>query len=267
MFILCVMLLLTAGLSCLGFLIPLSPWFFFLWVPLALLASIIILVLFAYFFVVIQSKFKANHKLKHFIFRRYLYFSILLFNIKMKVYGKENLFKDRPYTIYGNHKSNWDVVFAYISSKGFSTALGKKSLFQNKFMQYLGEGFQALPIDRENDREAIKSILKAIKNINELKLNYIIFPEGGVKSRETEEMVNLRAGAYKVAVKANVPIVPLCILGSSKLINKKWYQHAKIELHYLKPIMPEDYNGLNTTEIGHLVEQQINECVLEHEKI
>ena len=267
MFILFLLLLLTATFLTLAwFFIPLSPWYFFLWTPLAIILSLLILAFIAYLFVVIQSKTKPNRKFKHFLFRSYLHFGWIFSNISVKVYGKENQFKDRPYTIYGNHKSNWDVVFAYVKSRGFTTALGKKSLFQNKYMIYLGDGFQALPIDRENDREAIKSILKAIKNINEYKLNYIIFPEGGVKSRETEEMVNLRAGAYKVAVKANVPIVPLCILGSSKLIHKKWYQHAKIELHYLKPIMPEEFKDLNTTEIGHMVEQRINECVIAHEK-
>ena len=267
MLMILLILILTALLSLIGFLIPLSPWFFFLWVPIALILAILLIILYHYVFILIQAKTKPNRRYKQFVLKRALKFGMLISNIKMKVYGKENLFNDRPYTIYGNHKSNWDVVFAYVSAKGFTTALGKKSLFQNKILKALGEGYQALPIARENDREAIKSILKAIKNINEYKLNYIIFPEGGVKSRETEEMVNLRAGAYKVAVKANVPIVPLCILGSSKLIKKKWYQHATIELHYLKPIMPEEFSGLNTTEIGHLVEQRINECVTEHEKI
>ena len=266
MFVLFLLILMTCGFTALCFLIPLSPWFFFLWVPLSFIISVLLLIIFVLIFVPLQAKTKPNRKFKHFVLKTFLRFGMIISNIKMKVYGRENLFDDRAYTVYGNHKSNWDVVFAYVTGKGFTTALGKKSLFQNKLLKNLGEGYQALPIDRENDREAIKSILKAIKNIKDYNLSYIIFPEGGVKSRETEEMVNLRAGAYKVAVKANVPIIPLCILGSSKLINKKWYQHAKVELHYLKPIMPEEYKDLNTTEIGHLVEQKINECVLEHEK-
>ncbi len=266
MFILCLLILMTAGFSCLGFLIPLSPWFFFLWVPLAFILSAFILVLFAVVFVLIQAKTKPNRKFKHFVLRRYLAFSLILLRTPLKIHGKENLPKEMGYTIYGNHKSNMDVVYAYLAASGCPTALGKKSLFQHWLMKALADGYQALPIDRENDREAIKSILKAIKNIKDYKLNYIIFPEGGVKSRETEEMVNLRAGAYKVAVKSNCPIVPMCIIGSSKLQKKKWYQKVKIELYFLKPLMPEDYKDLNTTEIGHLVEQQINECVNKHEK-
>ena len=266
MFLLCLLLLMTLGFSCFGFLIPLSPWFFFLWVTLAFILSALILILFAVFFVILSAKTKPNGKFKHFVLRTYLRFSLILLRTPLKIHGKENLPKEMGYTVYGNHKSNMDVIYAYLAATGAPTALGKKSLFQNWFLKDLGEGFQALPIDRENDREAIKSILKAIKNIKEYKLNYIIFPEGGVKSRDTEEMVNLRAGAYKVAVKANAPIVPMCILGSSKLKDKKWYQKSKIELYLLKPLMPEDYKDLNTTEIGHLVEQQINECVALHEK-
>jgi len=266
MLVIIIFLLIAAILSGLCYFIPLSPWFFFLWIPLSLILSALILILFALAFIKIQAKTKPNHKFKHFVLRNALKFSLILLRTPIKIYGKENLPKEMGYTVYGNHKSNMDVVYAYLATSGFPTALGKKSLFQNSILKDLGEGFQALPIDRENDREAIKSILKAIKNIKDYKLNYIIFPEGGVKSRETEEMVNLRAGAYKVAVKANAPIVPLCIIGSSKLQHKKWYQKEKIRLYFLKPLMPEDYKDLNTTEIGHLVEQQINECVIEHEK-
>ena len=154
MFLLFLLILMTAGFSCLGFLIPLSPWFFFLWVLLAFILSAFILALFALIFVILQSKTKPNHKFKHFVLRSYLAFSLILLRTPLKIHGKENLPKEMGYTIYGNHKSNMDVIYAYLAASGCPSALGKKSLFQHWLMKDLADGYQALPIDRENDREA-----------------------------------------------------------------------------------------------------------------
>ena len=67
------------------------------------------------------------------------------------------------------------------------------------------KGLGVVPLDRNNDREGARNILEAIKRVKAGN-NYLIFPEGGVKSRETEHMVALRAGAYKLATKESVNI-------------------------------------------------------------
>ena len=54
-------------------------------------------------------------------------------------------------------------------------------------------------------------------------------------------MVALRAGAYKVAVKAKAPVVPIAIIGSSQLKNKKFFKRVKINLYILKPLYYEEY--------------------------
>ena len=113
MFVLIIFLLLIAIFISLSFLIPLNNWFFFLWVPLSIILSALILICFALIFIKCQRKTKPNRKFKHFILRRALYFSLILLRTPMKVYGKENLPKEMGYTVYGNHKSNMDVVYAY----------------------------------------------------------------------------------------------------------------------------------------------------------
>ena len=136
-------------------------------------------------------------------------------------------------------------------------AVGKKSLFQNHFMHILKKCFTSVSLDRENDREAAKAMIEAIKEVKN-GTNFIIFPEGGIKSRDVEEMVSLRAGAYKLAQKPGATIVPVAIIGSSMISKVKWYKKKIIKLKILKPITKDEYNNLNTTEIGTLVENMIN---------
>ena len=124
-------------------------------------------------------------------------------------------------------------------------------------MSQLATVFGAVPINRENDREAAKSIIKAIKLVKS-GLSMIIFPEGGIKSRETEEMVNLRAGAYKLVTKSEVDLLPVTILGNTKIKEATLFKKAKVKIIIHSAIKKEEYNNMTTQEIGLKVQNIIN---------
>ena len=107
-----------------------------------------------------------------------------------------------------------------------------------------------LPLDRENDREALKAILKAIQFINEDNCSIAVFPEGGT-NRTEEDLLPFRNGAFKIAQKANVPIV-ICALVNSKAILKNMFRrHTDVYLDVLAVIPPEELEGLKTVDIGN----------------
>ncbi len=253
------LIILSAGFSVLYSLIPLSPWFLFLWIPLGVLSGALTLFLFAMLYLWIGCKTKPTHKFKHFILRNACFLAIHFFHIRLEVHGKENIIKG-PFVVYSNHKSNMDPVMIYYALHSVCSAIGKKSLFVHPIMNLIARTYAAVPIDRENDREAAKSIIKAIKEVKE-GLSMIIFPEGGIKSRETDEMVNLRAGAYKLAVKSNAPIIPISIINSSKIKTKKRRKKLIVKIIIHKPIYKEEYMNKNTTELGLYVEDIINSGV------
>ncbi len=242
--------------SCLFSLIPVSPWFLFLWIPLGILLSLLTLVLFALIFLWIGSKTKPNQRFKHFILRNACWLSLRFLHIRLDIQGKEHI-PAGTFVVYANHKSNMDPVMIYYAMHRMCSAVGKKSLFTHPIMQLVGKTYDAVPIDRDNDREAVKSIVSAIKKVK-AGLPMIIFPEGGIKSRETDEMVSLRAGAYKLAVKSEAPILPVSIVGSSKVKTKKRRENITIKIIFHQPIPKEEYQNLNTTELGLKVEDIIN---------
>lgn len=245
-------------------LIPLeSLYWFFLWVPLGIITSIIGFFLFIIFLRPVFKYTRYDNSLKHKFLRVILKFVNICLKLSYDIEGVENI-PDDPFVIYGNHKSNCDVILIYMAYNRKMSAVGKKNLFANKFMNGYLEGLGVVPIDRENDREAVKSLLKAIEMVKG-GYNMIIFPEGGVKTRDTEKMVNLRAGAYKLATKAMAPISPVTIIGSSKIKNNcfRHHTHCKVIIH--KPITYEEYKDMNTHEIGEMVAKIIDESV-ENEK-
>ncbi len=151
-----------------------------------------------------------------------------------------------------------DPIFIYYALHTDSvTAIGKSTLFKNHFMKLIGNTFGAIPLNRENDREAAKAIIKAIGDVKK-GMSMIIFPEGGIKTRDVEEMVNLRAGAYKLATKSGAKILPCAIIGSSQIKKKRRIKRKNVTVIFYKPIDKEEYQKMNTTEIGLMVEDIIN---------
>ncbi|MBR6071753.1 MAG: 1-acyl-sn-glycerol-3-phosphate acyltransferase [Acholeplasmatales bacterium] len=258
MFLLFLILLMTIGYSLMFyFVIDLSPYYMFLWVPVSLLLALITFVIMVYIFLVIGYRTKPNNRFKHFILRSAMNIFLKFYHIKLEVVGKENLPND-TYIIYSNHKSNMDPIFIYLATHSHEiTAIGKHTLFKNYFMNLIRGTYGAYSLNRDNDREAAKTIVKAIGDAKN-GMSIIIFPEGGIKTRDVEEMVNLRAGAYKVATKSGVQIVPCAIVGSSQIKTLKRRKRKNITVIFFKPIKKEEYASMNTTSIGLMVEDIIN---------
>ncbi|MCR5350304.1 MAG: 1-acyl-sn-glycerol-3-phosphate acyltransferase [Acholeplasmatales bacterium] len=240
------------------FLIDLSAYFLFLWIPLGILLSLLTLGIILYLYLLIIGQHTKNNRfLKHFLLMSASNLAIKFAHIKFIVEGKENI-PEETFVVYANHKSDLDPLLVYYGvHKRPMAAVGKKSLFQNHFMQILRKTFTSISLDRDNDREGARVMIEAIKQVKS-GINFIIFPEGGIKTRDTEEMVDLRPGAYKLAQKPGATILPIAIIGSSQISKVKLFKKKVIRLRILKPIRFEDYKELNTTEIGTLVESRIN---------
>ena len=105
------------------------------------------------------------------------------------------------------------------------------------------------PLDRENDRAALKTILKCISLIKEDKVSVGVFPEG--YTSKDGKLHHFRSGAFKIAQKANVPIV-VCTLQNTRMIFKNLAKLKKtdVELHLVEVIPPQELKGKTTVEIS-----------------
>lgn len=238
-----------------------NNWWYVLWVVCGILTMLVMFVLLLGLNLFIFKITKPQNRFKHWVLWQYVDLILIFFNIKIEIEGKENIPAD-PVVVYANHKSMLDPVILFyvyrMCNKSIISAVGKSTLnkvgFMHRLMNYMG----AISINRENDREAAKEMIVGIKRIKETKMGYIIFPEGGIKTRDTEEMVEVKAGAYKLATKAGAAISPVSIIGTSKFkhMNKFKANRCKIIIH--KPIYKEEYDKLNTQELGEKVFEIVN---------
>ena len=104
-------------------------------------------------------------------------------------------------------------------------------------------------IDRENDREALKTILKCIQLIKDDVVSIGVFPEGGIK--EEFKLNPFRPGVFKIAQKANVPIV-VCTLHNTKDVvhNILHLKPSSVQMKVLEVIPAEELKGVTTVDIS-----------------
>ena len=104
-------------------------------------------------------------------------------------------------------------------------------------------------IDRENDREALKTILKCIQMLKEDKCSVGVFPEGYIAP--DRKLHSFRAGVFKIAQKAQVPIVVCTLTNTASAISRLLkLKPSDIRLSVLKVIEQEELKGRKTVEIS-----------------
>ncbi len=155
--------------------------------------------------------------------------------------------------VVSNHLHELDPVFLLPVFKKQRLAFISKREVDDMFLvgpflhKMLGQ-----PINRENDREALKTILGCIKLLKEDKASIGVFPEGYCSK---DRMLHpFRSGVFKIAQKAGVPIV-VCTLGNTYQIlpNFKKYRPTDVHMHIVGVIPAEELQGITTVEIGHRV--------------
>lgn len=243
----------------------LSLWFIPLWILIGLLAASLF-VLSTFFIGRYLTKMgKVTGRIRHFyVWNIADFVRMFIVRIRIKVIGKENIPKDTNYVVYGNHKSNVDpiiIVSALRTRMGFAA---KSELFGVKLLNGWIDNIGCININRENDREAVREILKGIGYVKQ-GLSMGIFPEGGIKSRDTNYMVDVKPGAYKLATKAGVPIVPIALIGSRYIKDRAPKKSTKVTMVIGKPIYEEEYKEMTTVELGDHVFKIINDMITKHD--
>lgn len=134
--------------------------------------------------------------------------------------------------------------------------IGKKDICETMpFIAKCMAKLYGIFIDRENDREAAKSIIQAIRFIKEEKASIGLYPEG--YTSKSCELLPFRNGSFKIALKAKVPIV-VCVLNNTRQLPKRIFRRkSEVDFRIVSIINPEEYEGMNTTELGDMIHERM----------
>ena len=140
-----------------------------------------------------------------------------LSGVKVKTTGKEHLNPDQPYVLVSNHYSYLDAAPLFSFTGRRVGAIAKKELLKAPILGY-GMGFvNVMAIDRSNRERAVETIKTATDRLRS-GVSIMVCPEG--TRAQPGEMLPFKKGAFHMAVEAGVPIVPIALKNSDKLMGK-----------------------------------------------
>src|SRR5690625_2071461 len=206
---------------------------------------------------------KNDSKLKYYLAKSAATFiNIFILRAYVTSEGKENIPKKGKLTVYANHKSQTDPILLMPKFNRGLAFTPKISLYKipilSNYMNYIG----CLPIDRDDNRRTAKTMINAIKNV-ENDLAMLIFPEAGIKTRESELMFDAVGGAYKIGTKSKSDFLPITIIGGTKLSKRKWWQFSHVKVIFHPIIKHERVKEYTTIEIAEKMIDVINSKIEE----
>ena len=178
--------------------------------------------------------------------------AIPLLSIRLHKKGLEQTPKTGKFLLVCNHMHEIDPVIILRCFRKCNMRFIAKQEVEKMFL--VGPALRqlrSLMINRENDREALKTILQCIHMLQKEDASFTVFPEGYI--RNDNLMHPFRSGVFKIALKSKVPIVVCTLYGTQDVLgNAVRLKTTDVDFHLLKVLYPEDYEGKTATEVGNM---------------
>ncbi len=182
---------------------------------------------------------------------------VLLMHVHTR--GLEQTPKEGRFLLVCNHINDLDPVM--LLSRFSRSQLAFISKRENATMFVVGKMMHKMMcqlINRENDREALRTIITCIDMLKKDMVSVAVFPEGYTSMDGL--LHPFRSGVFKIAQKANVPIVVCTLQNTNKVFhNAKRLKSTHVHLHLLKVLQPADYENMTTVELGNYVHAMMAE--------
>jgi 1-acyl-sn-glycerol-3-phosphate acyltransferase len=139
----------------------------------------------------------------------------ILTPIFVRVKGRENIRKGQSYVVIANHQSMYDIFVLYGWLDIPFKWVMKKEVLKMPGVGFGSEALGHIIIDRSSTKATLDTIEKAKDKIRD-GTSVCFFPEGS-RSR-TFEMLPFKKGAYRFAFDLDLPILPVTIRGTRKIL-------------------------------------------------
>jgi len=244
-------------------------WVFYIlfvgWVAFALLCNAISLISKGNKYVDNPERYNVDQRYK--IVRKTLRKFLWILRIKVVENNLKEL-PNNPSLLLFNHKSNIDGIllvdlFIYNRQKYNNNfkfcIIGKNEITKSKIIRSILNLIDTIYIDRNDLRQQVKVYEKQKELVDE-KFSIGISPEG--TRHPHHEILEFKPGALKIAFDKMMPIVPICIYGSTGLLDKdktNKNKSRKVYISFLKPHKPLNFHLHNTSFLAEKIKNEVEE--------
>jgi 1-acyl-sn-glycerol-3-phosphate acyltransferase len=249
----------------------------FLGKPIGILVLFLTMI-FCYFFlfgvhIAVFALFGLTINLKHLpksinnIYRKIGFDTVKVFldtiHVKVHATGMEKV-PEGKFLLVSNHRSCYDPMVQLLLFKKHNLAFVSKQ--ENMDIPFVGRYMAAvgcIPLSREDNKEALKSINQTAESIRTGRANMGIYPEGRVNLTD-EVLLPFRNGALRAAKKAPAQILVTTIRGTERIKHQFLRKNSHVYVDVLGVISEEEVKSFKTADLGEHVRNMMYENLVQH---
>ena len=183
----------------------------------------------------------------------YIHAVLTVLPVQIRRQGFEKLPGDGRFLLVCNHIDNLDPAFLlHCCSRKAIAFVAKREAGKMLLVGKVLPKLLCPLINRENDREALKTILRCISLLKNDTVSVGIFPEGRINPYR--KLAHFRPGVFKIAQKADVPIVVCTLHGTNHVLSRVMrLKRAVVDVHLVDVLPPEEFRDQNTVQVAQRV--------------
>lgn len=182
-------------------------------------------------------------------------FAVDTAGLRVEAYGLENIPENDGFYICANHQEKFDPLAIWYTFPRKTGVILDDVATHRPFIREVCRLIKSQKLIKHNPHSVVKAYSEITKDLKAGN-NYMVFPEGGYETTACQ-LDEFHAGSFKSAQRAHCTILPVAVIDSYCIFDKGFKTSRPIQIHYLKPILPDEYDGMSTTEIAELVKGRI----------
>ena len=176
--------------------------------------------------------------------------------IRIECTGLEKLQRLPPFLLVANHRSNFDPFIAIAACPKYELAyIAKPEIFDIPITGSVVHKCFFLSIDREDNRKALGTILRAAALLRDGTVSIGVYPEG--TRSKTGELLPFRNGAFQIAKRAGAPIVIAKTTGTEQIARRFARRRTVVRFDILDILDAGTVAKMTTREIGDYAREQM----------
>lgn len=199
---------------------------------------------------------------KFYIWWLYAFYKYMMIHARIRIHvtGVENVPFGTQYLFVSNHRSKFDhMIQSIILKKQYMAFISKPENFTIPIANRFIYRCLYLPVDRVNNREALKTVIKASEVLKQGSFSLGVFPEG---TRSMDNVVHeYKPGCFKIAMKSNAPIIVAVIQGTEKIKKNAPWKHTDVYVDIIKVFYKDDYKDKTTVDLSNEIYELTNQFI------
>lgn len=225
---------------------------------LIILALICIMDIVSAWFVDTNKIYMHNSRYYRFLLYITTALTVIIGRIHIHTRGLDKLegYSNQRFLIVSNHRSNFDPIVTWHVLRKYDLAFLSKE--ENMHIFSFGRIIRKccfMAIDRENPKNALKTLMTSAELIKNDEVSIAIYPEG--TRNKGEGLLPFHNGIFKVAKMAEVPIVVMSVTGTQDIHKNFPLRGSSVDINILDIINADKVKELSTSQIGEIVRKEI----------